>query len=163
MATSRIAWIPPAELADVRVMRGPTMVKSEQGLLTTYVFINFSGRDVGGYVSEAKEKAASVKIPPGYRLEWSGEYDYLLKTEESLKVVIPFTLFIIFVLIYLNTQSVAKTSSYCWQCRFPWWARSGCYLLELQPEHRRMGGHHRTRRAGCRDRRGHASLPGSRL
>ncbi|MGD0822809.1 MAG: CusA/CzcA family heavy metal efflux RND transporter [Desulfomonilia bacterium] len=106
---SRIAWIPLSELADVRIIRGPTMVKSEQGLLTTYVYIDFTGRDVGGYVAEAKEKAASVKIPPGYRLEWSGEYEYLLKTEKALKVVIPFTLFIIFVLIYLNTHSITKT------------------------------------------------------
>ena len=103
------AWIPLSELADVRVVRGPTMVKSEQGLLTAYVYIDFSGRDVGGYVAEAKQKAASVKMPPGYRLEWSGEYEYLLKTEEALKLVIPLTLFIIFVLIYLNTQSIAKT------------------------------------------------------
>jgi len=108
-ASGAIAWIPLSELADVRVVRGPTMIKSEQGLLAAYVYIDFSGRDVGGYVSEAKEKSASVKIPPGYRLEWSGEYEYLLKTHESLKVVIPFTLFIIFVLIYLNTQSAAKT------------------------------------------------------
>lgn len=108
-ASGAIAWIPLSELADVRVVRGPTMIKSEQGLLAAYVYIDFSGRDVGGYVSEAKEKAASVKIPPGYRLEWSGEYEYLLKTHESLKVVIPFTLFIIFVLIYLNTHSAVKT------------------------------------------------------
>jgi Cu(I)/Ag(I) efflux system membrane protein CusA/SilA len=108
--TGAIAWIPLSELADVRVVRGPTMVKSEQGLLTAYVYIDFSGRDVGGYVSEAKKKAASVKVPPGYRLEWSGEYEYLLKTHESLKLVIPLTLFIIFVLIFLNTKSVAKTA-----------------------------------------------------
>jgi Cu(I)/Ag(I) efflux system membrane protein CusA/SilA len=105
-----LAWIPLSELADVKVVRGPTMVKSEQGLLAAYVYIDFSGRDVGGYVAEAKERAASVKIPPGYRLQWSGEYEYLLKTHEALQVVIPLTLFIIFVLIYLNTKSVAKTA-----------------------------------------------------
>jgi Cu(I)/Ag(I) efflux system membrane protein CusA/SilA len=106
----KLAWIPLSELADVKIIRGPTVIKSEKGLLNDYVYIDFSGRDVGGYVDEAKLKAASVKIPAGYRLEWSGEYEYLLKTHESLKVVIPLTLFIIFVLIYLNTNSVIKTA-----------------------------------------------------
>jgi Cu(I)/Ag(I) efflux system membrane protein CusA/SilA len=106
----KLAWIPLSELADVKIIRGPTVIKSEKGLLNAYVYIDFSGRDVGGYVDEARQKASSVKIPAGYRLEWSGEYEYLLKTHESLKVVIPLTLFIIFVLIYLNTNSVAKTA-----------------------------------------------------
>jgi len=85
-------------------------IKSEQGLLTAYVYIDYSGRDMGGYVAEAKRKAASVAIPAGYRLEWSGEYEYLLKTEKALTMVIPLTLLIIFVLIYLNTRSAAKTA-----------------------------------------------------
>lgn len=105
-----LAWIPLSELADLKIVRGPTVIKSEKGLLTAYVYIDFSGRDVGGYVDEAKRKASSVKVPSGYRLEWSGEYEYMLKTKESLKVVIPLTLFIIFVLIYLNTKSVTKTA-----------------------------------------------------
>ena len=108
-ALNRLAWIPLSELAEVQIKRGPTMIKSEQGLLTAYVYIDYAGRDMGGYVAEAKQKAASVTIPAGYRLEWSGEYEYLLKTEKALKVVIPLTLLIIFVLIYLNTASVAKT------------------------------------------------------
>jgi Cu(I)/Ag(I) efflux system membrane protein CusA/SilA len=64
---------------------------------------------VGGYVKEAKKSVASLKIPPGYRLEWSGEYEYMVKTEERLKIVIPLTLLIIFVLIFFNTKSVVKT------------------------------------------------------
>ena len=67
------------------------------------------GRDVGGYVNEAKKSVASLKIPEGYRLEWSGEYEYLVKTHERLKLVIPLTLLIIFVLIFFNTKSVTKT------------------------------------------------------
>ena len=108
-APAGLAWIPLSELTEVRIERGPTMIKSEQGLLTAYVYIDYYGRDMGGYVAEAKNKASSVKIPAGYRLEWSGEYEYLLKTEKALKVVIPLTLLIIFVLIYLNTTSVIKT------------------------------------------------------
>jgi Cu(I)/Ag(I) efflux system membrane protein CusA/SilA len=102
--------VPLGEVADFRIVKGPTAIKSEEGLLTAYVFIDFSGRDVGGYVEEAKKKAATLKIPEGYRLTWSGEYEYLVKTHERLKVVIPLTLFVIFVLIYLNTRSAAKTA-----------------------------------------------------
>jgi Cu(I)/Ag(I) efflux system membrane protein CusA/SilA len=101
--------VPLGEVADFRIVKGPTAIKSEEGLLTAYVFIDFSGRDVGGYVEEAKKKAATLKIPEGYRLTWSGEYEYLVKTHERLKVVIPLTLFLIFVLIYLNVRSVTKT------------------------------------------------------
>jgi Cu(I)/Ag(I) efflux system membrane protein CusA/SilA len=102
--------VPLGEVADFRIVKGPTAIKSEEGLLTAYVFIDFSGRDVGGYVEEAKKKAATLKIPEGYRLTWSGEYEYLVKTHERLKVVIPLTLFVIFVLIYLNTRSAIKTA-----------------------------------------------------
>ena len=101
--------IPLGELADIRITRGPTVIKSEEGLLASYVYIDFSGRDVGGYVDEAKAKVASIKIPDGYRLQWSGEYEYLVRTHERLKLVIPLTLLIIFVLIYFNTQSIPKT------------------------------------------------------
>lgn len=103
--------VPLEQLADIRIVRGPTGIKSEEGLLAVYVYVDFTGRDVGGYVEEAKEKvAAAVKLPPGYRLEWSGEYEYLVKTHERLKLVIPVTLLIIFVLIFLNTKSVTKTA-----------------------------------------------------
>ena len=101
--------IPMGELADIKIIKGPTAIKSEEGLLTAYVFIDYSGGDLGGYVEEAKKKAASLKIPDGYRLSWSGEYEYLIKTHERLKLVIPLTIFIIFVLIYFNTKSVIKT------------------------------------------------------
>jgi Cu(I)/Ag(I) efflux system membrane protein CusA/SilA len=101
--------VPLGQLADIRIVKGPTAIKSEAGLLVSYVFIDFSGRDVGGYVEEAKSRVASLKIPEGYRLEWSGEYEYLITTHERLKIVIPLTLLIIFVLIYFNTKSTIKT------------------------------------------------------
>jgi Cu(I)/Ag(I) efflux system membrane protein CusA/SilA len=101
--------VPLGELADIKVVKGPTAIKSEEGMLTSYVFIDFSGRDVGGYVAEAKQRVAELKIPEGYRLEWSGEYEYMVKTAERLKIVIPLTILIIFVLIYLNTKSAIKT------------------------------------------------------
>jgi Cu(I)/Ag(I) efflux system membrane protein CusA/SilA len=108
-APMRILQVPLGELADIKIVRGPTGIKSEEGLLASYVYIDFSGRDVGGYVEEAKKKVASLKIPEGYRLEWSGEYEYLVKTHERLKLVIPLTALIIFILIYFNTKSVTKT------------------------------------------------------
>ncbi|MBI4686534.1 MAG: efflux RND transporter permease subunit [Nitrospirae bacterium] len=102
--------IPLGEIADIKIVRGPTSIKSEEGLLTAYVSVFFRGRDVGGYVEEVKKKvASSIKLPAGYRLEWSGEYEYLVNTQERLKLVIPLTLLVIFVLIYLNTKSTAKT------------------------------------------------------
>jgi len=102
--------IPLGELADIKIVKGPTAIKSEEGLLTAYVYIDYSGGNIGGYVDEARKKVASLKIPDGYRLSWSGEYEYLIKTHERLKLVIPLTLFIIFVLIYFNTKSVVKTA-----------------------------------------------------
>jgi Cu(I)/Ag(I) efflux system membrane protein CusA/SilA len=102
--------VPLGELVDIKIVKGPTAIKSEEGLLAAYVFIDFSGRDVGGYVEEAKHHVSqAVKVPDGYRLEWSGEYEYLVKTQERLKMVIPLTALIIFVLIFLNTKSVTKT------------------------------------------------------
>ncbi len=117
LGSSPVSFAPPqqllqaplGELADIKIVRGPTGIKSEEGLLTSYVYIDFSGRDVGGYVTDAKKKITSLKIPEGYRLQWSGEYEYLVKMHERLKLVIPLTLLVIFLLIYMNTKSVTKT------------------------------------------------------
>ena len=108
--TGDLLQIPLGALADIQIVKGPPMIKSEAGLLTSYVYIDFSGRDVGGFVDEAKERVASLQVPPGYRLEWSGEYEHLVKTHERLKLVVPLTLLVIFVLIFLNTKSVVKTA-----------------------------------------------------
>lgn len=105
----RITQIPLGEVADFKIVKGPTAIKSEEGLLTAYVFVDITGRDMGGYVEDAKKKVSTLKIPEGYRLTWSGEYENLQKTHERLKMVIPLTLFLIFVLIYLNTRSTVKT------------------------------------------------------
>jgi len=101
--------IPLGQIADINIVKGATSIKSEEGLLASYVFIDYSGRDVGGYVEDAKKKVSTLQIPEGYRIQWSGEYEYLIKTHERLKLVIPLTILIIFVLIYLNTKSAVKT------------------------------------------------------
>ena len=109
-ASRNILQVPLGELVDVRIVKGPTAIKSEEGLLAAYVFIDFSGRDFGGYVNEAKARVADIKIPEGYRLTWSGEYENLVRTHEKLKMVIPLTLLIIVILIYFNTKSAVKTA-----------------------------------------------------
>ncbi|HSB31377.1 MAG TPA: efflux RND transporter permease subunit, partial [Candidatus Sulfobium mesophilum] len=102
--------IPLGQIADIEIIKGPTAIKSEEGLLANYVYVDYSGGDVGGYVEKAKQKVSSaVKLPVGYRLEWSGDYEYIVKTHERLKTVIPLTIMIIFVLLYFNTKSVTKT------------------------------------------------------
>jgi copper/silver efflux system protein len=107
----RTLQIPLGSISDIKIVKGPTAIKSEEGLPAAYVYVDFAGRDVGGFVEEAKRKtAAAVKPPPGYRLEWSGEYENIVKTHERLKLVIPLTALIIFVLIYLNTRSATKTA-----------------------------------------------------
>ena len=108
-ASRALAQVPMGELADIRIIKGPTAIKSEEGLLSSYVYVDFSGRDMGGYVDEAKKRVAAVRIPDGYRLQWSGEYENLVKTHARLKLVIPLTALLIFVLIFFNTNSITKT------------------------------------------------------
>jgi Cu(I)/Ag(I) efflux system membrane protein CusA/SilA len=108
--TANALQVPLGELADFRVIRGATAIKSEEGLMASYVYIDITGRDVGSYVEDARKKAATIKLPEGYRLVWSGEYEYILKTHERLWLIIPFTLLIIFVILFLNTRSVTKTA-----------------------------------------------------
>jgi Cu(I)/Ag(I) efflux system membrane protein CusA/SilA len=96
-------------LAEIKIRPGPTAIKSEQGLLSAYVFVDVSDKDIGGYVARAKEKVAAINIPAGYRLEWSGEYEFMQKTTAMLWIVLPLTLLLIILLLYLNTRSFIKT------------------------------------------------------
>jgi Cu(I)/Ag(I) efflux system membrane protein CusA/SilA len=103
--------VPLVQLADIRVTKGPGMVQSEDGRLVAYVTLYIEGSDLGGYVKKAaKALAEKVKLPPGYLLKWSGQYEYMEKVKAKLFYVIPLTLLIIIVLIYLNTESWIKTS-----------------------------------------------------
>ncbi len=102
--------IPLAQLADIRLVSGPAMIRNENGLLSGYVYVDMAGRDVGGYVEEAKRKVAKeLKVPSGYSLLWSGQYENMIRVKERLKVVLPLTLFIICLLLYMNTKSAVKT------------------------------------------------------
>ncbi len=102
--------IPLVQLADIRLVSGPAMIRNENGLLAGYVYVDMAGRDIGGYVTEAKRKVAhELKLPTGYALTWSGQYENMLRVKERLKVVLPLTLFLICVLLYWNTKSIVKT------------------------------------------------------
>ena len=103
------AQIPLEQLADIAVTTGPTVLRTEQGQLLGYVYVDVGDRDLGGYVEDAKAAVArAVKLPPGYTLEWSGQYEYMQRAGERLRIVIPVTLALVIVLLYLNTRKAAK-------------------------------------------------------
>jgi Cu(I)/Ag(I) efflux system membrane protein CusA/SilA len=105
------AHVPLAELADIKLVSGPAIIRDENGLLSGYVYVDLAGRDVGGYVEEAKALVAKeLELPTGYTLSWSGQYENMIRVRERLKLVIPITLFLIFVLLYMNTGSGVKAS-----------------------------------------------------
>ncbi|MFA5159601.1 MAG: efflux RND transporter permease subunit [Candidatus Omnitrophota bacterium] len=102
--------IPMAEFSDVRKISGPAMIRNENGLLAGYVYVDMAGRDIGSYVDEAKKIVArELTLPEGYTLVWSGQYENMIRVKERLKVVLPLTLFLICLLLYMNTKSAVKT------------------------------------------------------
>jgi Cu(I)/Ag(I) efflux system membrane protein CusA/SilA len=105
------AQVPMAQLADLRHVEGPAMLRSENGQLAGYVYVDLAGRDVGGYVAEARRAVEEkLRLPTGYSLLWSGQYENMARVRERLTVVIPLTLFLITLLLYANTGSAAKTA-----------------------------------------------------
>jgi copper/silver efflux system protein len=103
--------IPMEEIADVVLAHGPSMIRDENGLLTGYVYVDFdtSKTDVGTYVERAKQAvAAGVRLPTGYGMTWSGQWENMQRVRERLKLVVPITIVLIFVLLYLNTRSAFK-------------------------------------------------------
>jgi Cu(I)/Ag(I) efflux system membrane protein CusA/SilA len=110
VSTSSGAQVPITQLATLKITTGPPVIKSEDGELVGYVYVDIAGRDVGGYVNAAQRAVAeSVPMPPGYHLVWSGQYEYMIRAMERLKYVVPLTLLIIVVLLYSNFNSLAKT------------------------------------------------------
>ncbi|MBK9168104.1 MAG: efflux RND transporter permease subunit [Bryobacterales bacterium] len=103
--------IPVSHLAEIRVRSGAAMLRNENGLLSGYVFIDVADRDIGGYIDEARARLrGSIELPPGYALQWSGQFEAMERVRERLTVVVPLTLFLILVLLYSNTRSMVKTS-----------------------------------------------------
>ena len=111
IATPAGAHIPMSLVADIRYSKGPPQIRNENGQIVGYVFVDVEHKDYEGYIHQAQQVVReNVTLPPGYRIEWAGQYKYLLRTREHLKVILPLTLFIIIVLLYLNTGSGMKTA-----------------------------------------------------
>ncbi|HTG02223.1 MAG TPA: CusA/CzcA family heavy metal efflux RND transporter [Nitrospirota bacterium] len=102
--------IPLSQVATISTVRGPSMIRDEDGMLTGYVYIDLGDRDPGGYVAEAsKLLTEKLTLPAGYAVTWTGQYEAMQRVKERLAVVLPLTLFLIFLLLYMNTRSLTKT------------------------------------------------------
>jgi len=102
--------VPLGEVAAIKLTRGPTTIRTENGQLAIYIFVDIRDRDLGGYVADAKAAvAASIQFPPGSYVVWSGQFEYLERAKAKLKIVVPLTLLIIFLLLYLNFRRLTET------------------------------------------------------
>lgn len=104
------AQIPITQLANIRMVTGPSMIRDENGMLSGYVFIDMSDRDIGGYVKDLKKAVqTNIKLPAGYTLNWSGQYEFMQRVSKRLEIFIPLTLLIIFILYYFTFRTVTET------------------------------------------------------
>ncbi|MEI7641101.1 MAG: CusA/CzcA family heavy metal efflux RND transporter [bacterium] len=102
--------VPISQLADLQITSGPGMIRDENGKLTGYVYVDVADRDIGSYVDEAKKVIKEkINLPTGYSLAFSGQYEFMERVKNKMGLVVPLTLFIIFILIYINTKSYIKT------------------------------------------------------
>jgi Cu(I)/Ag(I) efflux system membrane protein CusA/SilA len=104
------AQVPVTLLADISFNSGPPEIRNENGQKVGYVFVDVEGKDYEGYVNKARKIVSEeVEMPPGYYIEWAGQYQYLLRVKERLKFIVPVTIFIIFLLLYINFKSVTES------------------------------------------------------
>jgi Cu(I)/Ag(I) efflux system membrane protein CusA/SilA len=102
--------LPLGQLAKVKLVKGPPNIRTENALLAAYIYVDIRDRDIGGYVADAQKAVReNVKFPPGYYVTWSGQFEYMERAKEKLKVVIPLTILIIFVLLYFNFRRLTET------------------------------------------------------
>jgi Cu(I)/Ag(I) efflux system membrane protein CusA/SilA len=107
---SQAAFVPLGQLARIETVMGPPMIKSEMGQLTGWVYVDIEGRDVGGYVAVAKQAVQrSVMLPAGYSLKWTGQYELLERVRARLAVILPLTIGLVFMILYLNFRAVAQS------------------------------------------------------
>ena len=105
------AQIPMSQIAEIKQVQGPSMIRDENAMLTGYVFVDLAVTDIGGYVERAKTLVRDkLQLPVGYSLVWSGQYENMLRVRERLKIVVPITLVLIFALLYMNTKSAMKAA-----------------------------------------------------
>jgi len=104
------AMIPLGQMAQVSLANGVPAIRTENALLSAYIFVDIRGRDIGGYVADAQRAVLEqVKFPPGYYVTWSGQFEYMERAKAKLAIAIPMTLFIIFLLLYLNFKRITET------------------------------------------------------
>jgi copper/silver efflux system protein len=102
--------VPASEVATLRMVEGPAMIRDENGRLAGYVYVDVAGRDIGSFVDEAKRVVSEkVRVPEGYAVSWSGQYENMLRVRKRLSMIVPVTLILITLLLYLNTRSWVKT------------------------------------------------------
>ena len=102
--------VPLGQLAAVRLTRGPAAIRTENALLSTYIYVDIRDRDIGGYVADARRAVLDkVQMPPGYFVTWSGQFEYMERAIEKLKFVVPLTIFIIFLLLFMNFRRITET------------------------------------------------------
>ena len=105
------AQIPLGQLADISLTTGPAMIRDENAQLAGYVYIDTATRDIGGYVNRARQAIANgVRLPAGYTLQWTGQYEFQVRARERLRILIPVVLFIIFLLLYMTFHSVSEAT-----------------------------------------------------
>jgi Cu(I)/Ag(I) efflux system membrane protein CusA/SilA len=130
VASPRGSQIPLSEVAHIEHARGPAMISSENGLLVTTVLLNVQGRDVGGFVEEAKARVArDVSLPAGYYIGWSGRWENQEHARQRLQLVLPIVLLVIFVLLYFTYHSLAEAAHVL--LAVPFALTGGVYLLWL--------------------------------
>jgi Cu(I)/Ag(I) efflux system membrane protein CusA/SilA len=104
------AMLPLGQLAKVRLVKGPPSIRTENALLVAYIYVDIRDRDIGGYVADAQKAVRDhVRFPPGYYVTWSGQFEYMQRAKEKLKIVVPLTILVIFVLLYLNFRRITET------------------------------------------------------
>ena len=104
------AQVPIAQLADIRIVKGPPVVKSENARNSAYVYVDITGIDVGTYVKAAQKTVQEkIDLPPGYSLVWSGQYEYMVRAQKRLMIVVPMTLLLIFLLLYFNFKDMTES------------------------------------------------------
>ena len=104
------AMIPLGQLAKIYISKGAPAIRTENALLSAYIYVDIRDRDIGSYVAEARKAvAAQVKFPPGYYATWSGQFEYMERAAAKMKIVIPITLLLIFLLLYLNFRRISET------------------------------------------------------
>jgi Cu(I)/Ag(I) efflux system membrane protein CusA/SilA len=124
------AQVPIAQLADIRIVKGPPVVKSENARNSAYVYVDLTGIDVGTYVKDARRLVQDkIDLPPGYSLVWSGQYEYMVRAEKRLMIVVPMTLLLIFLLLYFNFKDV--TESLLVMLSVPFSLTGGFWLMYL--------------------------------